>query len=141
VQKSDDQGYFPLKFLHIKQPSLTLFQLFSDTFMNLKRLVKHFPELDAVEPAQQQVLLAKAYQDAFSPEHKMRGWRSNMVSALIMTALCFLFTLVIRPALGMSQQTSAILLMTIGFPAYFFIQRQLFIKRLRVSLTKFCDKK
>lgn len=104
--------------------------------MNFKRLVKHFPELSELGPAEQQQLLTKAYADAFSPEHKMRGWRSNLVSALVMTALCFLFVLVIRPAVGMSQQTSAILLMLIAFPVYFVIQRQIFIKRLRASLKK-----
>ena len=105
--------------------------------MNFKRLVKHFPELGQFAPAEQQQLLAKAYADAFSPEHKIRGWRSNFISALIMATLCFLFVLVIRPALGMSQQTSAVLLMLIAFPVYFVVQRQLFINRLRTSLEKF----
>ncbi len=105
--------------------------------MNFKRLVKHFPELSSFDPPEQQALLAKAYQDAFSAEHKMRIWRSNLTSALIMAALCFFFVIVLRPALGMSQQTSAILLMIFAFPFYFFIQHRLFINRLRVSLNKF----
>lgn len=88
-------------------------------------------------PAEQQALLAKAYQDAFSTERKMKNWRSNLLSALVMTGLCFLFVMVIRPALGMSQQTSALILILIALPAYFFIQQRRFIEQLRASLQKF----
>jgi small neutral amino acid transporter SnatA (MarC family) len=105
--------------------------------MNFKRLAKHFPELAAMTPTEQQALLAAAYQNAFSAEHKMKIWRSNLFSAVVMASLCFLFVLVLRPALGMSQQTSAIALMLIAFPAYFFIQHRRFIKQLRSSLQKF----
>jgi uncharacterized membrane protein len=105
--------------------------------MNLKRLAKHFPELAEMTQEQQQSLLTKAYQDAFAAEHKMKLWGSNLLSALIMAGLCFLFVLVLRPALGMSQQTSAIVLMLVGFPVYFFIQQRRFIKQLRRSLLKF----
>jgi hypothetical protein len=104
--------------------------------MNFKHLAKHFPELAAMEPAQQQALLTQAYQDAFATEHKLTIWRSNLVSALIMTSLCFLFVLVLRPALGLSQRTSAFALMLIALPVYFFIQHRRFIKRLRNSLHK-----
>lgn len=104
--------------------------------MNFKRLAKHFPELAAMEPAEQQALLARAYQNAFSAEHKMKNWRNNLISAVIMASLCFLFVLVLRPALGMSQQTSAVVLMLIALPAYFFIQQRRFISQLRGSLQK-----
>lgn len=104
--------------------------------MNFKHLAKHFPELTAMEPEQQQALLAQAYQNAFTSEHKLKIWRSNLASALIMASVCFLFVLVLRPALGLTQQTSAIVLMLIAFPAYFFIQQRRFIKRLRDSLHK-----
>lgn len=105
--------------------------------MNFKRLAKHFPELAAKTPAEQQALLTQAYQHAFAAEHKMKIWRSNLLSALLMAGLCFLFVLVLRPALGMSQQTSAIVLMLIAFPVYFFIQQRRFINQLRRSLQKF----
>lgn len=104
--------------------------------MNFKRLAKYFPELAAMTPAEQQALLTQAYQHAFAPEHKMKIWRSNLLSALLMAGLCFLFVLVLRPALGMSQQTSAIVLMLIAFPVYFFIQQRRFINQLRRSLHK-----
>jgi len=104
--------------------------------MNFKRLAKHFPELAALPQAEQQTLLAQAYQHAFAAEHKMKIWRNNLLSAIVMAGLCFLFVLVLRPALGMSQQTSAILLMVIVFPVYFFIQQRRFIQQLRSSLQK-----
>lgn len=104
--------------------------------MNFKRLARHFPELAAMEPAEQQALLTRAYQNAFSAEHKMKNWRNNLISAAIMASLCFLFVLVIRPALGMSQQTSAIILMLLALPVYFFIQHRRFINQMRDSLQK-----
>jgi len=104
--------------------------------MNTKRLAKHFPELAAMEPAEQQALLTRAYNDAFSAENKMKNWRNNLISAAIMASLCFLFVLVLRPALGMSQQTSAIVLMLVALPAYFFIQQRRFISHMRGSLQK-----
>lgn len=104
--------------------------------MNFKHLAKHFPELAAMPPAEQQALLTQAYQNTFSAEHKMKIWRNNLVSALVMISLCFLFVLVVRPALGMSQQTSAFVLMLVALPAYFFIQHRRFIKQLRTNLQK-----
>ena len=104
--------------------------------MNLKQLAKHFPELATMEPEKQQALLAQAYQDAFSAEHKMKIWRSNLLSTLIMVSFCFLFVLVLRPALGMSQQTSAIVLMVAVLPTYFLIQHRRFINQIRHSLQK-----
>ena len=89
-----------------------------------------------MEPAQQQALLTQAYQNAFSAEHKMKNWRNNLISAAIMVSLCFLFVLILRPALGMSQQTSALILMIIALPVYFFIQQRRFIKQIRLSLQK-----
>ncbi len=102
--------------------------------MNFKHLAKHFPELSSLPAAEQQALIAQAYQNTFSAEHKMKIWRNNLISALIMICLCFVFVLVLRPALGMSQQTSALLLMLIGLPAYFYIQHRRFIKQLRTNL-------
>lgn len=89
-----------------------------------------------MSPAEQEALLARAYQSAFSAENKMKIWRNNLINAAVMASLCFLFVLVIRPALGMSQQTSAIVLMLIAFPAYFFFQHRRFIKQLHNSLQK-----
>ncbi len=105
--------------------------------MNPKRLVKHFPEIAALPEAEQRALLDKAYKDVFSTENKMRNWRSNLISAAIMTCLCIAFVLVLRPLLGMSQQTSALLLMLVALPVYFFIQQRRFIQQLRTSLQKF----
>ena len=105
--------------------------------MNIKKLVKSFPEIAHLPPQEQERLLTQAYQDAFSPENKMRNWRSNLIMALAMTALCFLFVLVIRPALGMSQQTSAVLLMVIAFPVYLLFQHQRMLRQVRASLQKF----
>ncbi len=89
-----------------------------------------------MEPAEQQALLARAYQNVFSPENKMKNWRNNLISGSIMASLCFLFVLVLRPAFGMSQETSALILMLVALPTYFFIQHRRFINQLRSSLQK-----
>lgn len=105
--------------------------------MNPKKLARHFPEIAHLPIDEQQQLVIRAYQDAFSPENKIRNWRSNLIAALLMTSFCFLFVLIIRPALGMSQQTSAILLMVIAFPAYLLLQQRRMFQQLRISLKKF----
>lgn len=105
--------------------------------MNIKKLAIHFPELGGLPEEERLKLLDIAYKDAISPENKLRNWRANLIAALIMTSLCFLFVLVIRPAIGMSQQTSAMLLMLIAFPAYLIFQQRRLIKQIRISLQKF----
>ncbi|UUA71375.1 hypothetical protein [Cellvibrio sp. QJXJ] len=104
--------------------------------MNPKRLIKHFPELANLPETEQRALLDKAYKDVFSQENKMKNWRSNLISAALMTSLCFLFVLVLRPALGISSQTSAWVLMLVALPVYFFIQQRRYIQQLRASLKK-----
>ncbi len=104
--------------------------------MNPKHLRKHFPELAGLPEAEQHRLLEAAYKDVFSQENKLKNWRTNLIGALIMTGLCFLFVLVLRPALGMSAQTSAWVLMLIAFPAYVVIQQRRYIRQLRASLKK-----
>ncbi len=105
--------------------------------MNVKKFARYFPEIAHLPLEEQHRLLNKAYQDAFSPDNKMRNWGSNLIIAVSMSALCFLFVLVIRPALGISQQASAILLMVIAFPAYLLFQHQRMLRQVRVSLQKF----
>jgi Mn2+/Fe2+ NRAMP family transporter len=105
--------------------------------MNPKRLLKHFPEIATLPEAEQRTLLDKAYKDVFSQENKMRNWRNNLISAIIMTSLCIAFVLILRPLLEMSQQTSALLLLVVALPVYFYIQQRRFIQQLRTSLKKF----
>ncbi len=104
--------------------------------MNPKKLTRHFPEIAHLPQEEQHQLVIRAYQDAFAPDKKMRIWRSNLIAALLMSSLCFLFVLVLRPALGISQQTSALLLMVIAFPAYLLIQQRRMLRELRTSLKK-----
>lgn len=104
--------------------------------MNPKRLIKYFPELASLPESEQRALLDKAHKAVFSQENKMRNWRSNLISAVVMTGLCFLFVLVVRPALGISAQASAWMLMLVALPVYFFIQQRRYIQQLRASLKK-----
>lgn len=104
--------------------------------MNPKHLRKHFPELAGLPEAEQRRLLETAYKDVFSPENKLKNWRTNLISALLMSGLCFLFVLVLRPLLGISPQASAWILMLIALPAYFYIQQRRYISQLRASLKK-----
>jgi hypothetical protein len=104
--------------------------------MNFKKLVRHFPELARFPAEEQYRLLTTAYQDVFSPGNKQRNWRGNLIAALIITSSSFLLILLLRPSLGISQPTSAILLVAITFPAYLIFQQQRTIKQIRVSLQK-----
>lgn len=104
--------------------------------MNPKLLLKHFPELSGLPEAEQCALLEKAYQDVFSADNKFKHWRTNLISAAIMTLLCFGFVWVLRPVLGISTQSSAWILMLVALPAYFVVQQRRYIRQLRTSLDK-----
>ncbi len=105
--------------------------------MNPKRLLKYFPELAPLPEIEQHDLLNKAYNDAFGQTNKMKNWRTNLITALIMTGVCFLFTLVLPKVLQISSQTSAWILMLVVLPVFFFVQHRRFIQQLRLSLKKF----
>ncbi|PUA27541.1 MAG: hypothetical protein B0W54_13330 [Cellvibrio sp. 79] len=104
--------------------------------MDTKKLAKHFPEIAHLPLHEQHSLLGKAYADALSPENKIRNAGNNLVTILLLGALCFLIVLTIRSALDMSPTTSAILMLLIGFPSYLLVQQQRMIRQIRISLQK-----
>lgn len=105
--------------------------------MDTKKLAKHFPEIAHLPPHEQHSLLGKAYADALSPENKIRNSGNNLVTILLLCALCFFVVLSIRSTLDMSPATSAILMLLIGFPSYLLVQQQRMIRQIRISLRKF----
>jgi ABC-type spermidine/putrescine transport system permease subunit I len=104
--------------------------------MNPKRLVKHFPELAELPQAEQYALLDKAYKDAFNQADKMKNWRTNVITAVLMTSVCFLCAWALPKILPISPQASAWFLMLVVLPVLFVIQHRRFIHQLRTSLQK-----
>lgn len=105
--------------------------------MNPKRLLKYFPELTGLPQPEQYALLDKAHKDAFNHADKMKHWRTNVITAVIMTGICFLCVWALPQILSVSPQTSAWFLMLVVLPTFFYIQHRRFIQQLRSSLQKF----
>jgi|SRR5690606_13439604 cation transport ATPase len=105
--------------------------------MNPKRLLKYFPELHALPIEEQCALLNKAYKDAFNPADKMKNWRTNLITAVLMTTACFLVVFFLPKFFAVSAQASAWILMLVVLPTLFIVQQQRFIRQLRVSLKKY----
>lgn len=104
--------------------------------MNLKPLVKYFPELSELEPDAQLAVLQCAYDRCFGPERKLHVWRTNLLSSLLLTSMALLLILVIGPALKLATSTTALVVMLVLLPGFFFWQQHQHINRLRPAVTE-----
>lgn len=99
--------------------------------MNVKPLVKYFPELHQLSQEEQLQLLGKAHQLCFGPENKLRIWRSNLTSGALLTALSLLLIAVIGPMLQLSPSVTAFVMILVVLPGFFFLQHKRYIHELR----------
>jgi hypothetical protein len=99
--------------------------------MNVKPLMKYFPEIHHLSTEEQVAILEQAYQASFGPDNKLRIWRGNLISCAILTSLAMLLILVIGPLLKFSPAITATLMILIVLPAFFYIQHKRYINELR----------
>lgn len=99
--------------------------------MNIPLMLKHFPELRALPEERQEAVLREAHERAYSPEHKLRHWRRNMVSLVWITAIALFLTLVARPALGLSGGAMGAIIMFLVLPVYMYQRHRLYVSELR----------
>jgi|SRR5690606_2069476 uncharacterized membrane protein len=104
--------------------------------MNVKPLVKYFPELHHLSAEQQRTLLEAAYQDSFGPEQKMRVWRNNLIGGGILTAIALLLIMVVGPLLRLAPAVTATIMMLGVLPAFLFMQHKRFINELRPGVMR-----
>jgi hypothetical protein len=99
--------------------------------MNPKPLLKHFPELAHLPQQEQETLLLRAHEDAAGPEHRLQTWRSNLFSLAVVSALSLGLIFWIGPAVNLSRQTTAIIIMVVVLPGFIFVQQRRYIARLK----------
>ncbi len=102
--------------------------------MNVKPLVKYFPELDGMDSEQQEALLRCAHERCFGPDKKLAVWRNNLLGGLLLTGISLLIIVVIGPLLQVPAGASAALVMLVVLPAFFFWQQRNHIRNLRPAL-------
>lgn len=99
--------------------------------MNVKPLLKYFPEIHHLPPERQLALVSSAHQAAFGPEQKLRVWRNNLVSCAILIGLALLLISGIGPLFNFSAGVTAIFMILVVLPGFFFIQHKRYINELR----------
>jgi hypothetical protein len=119
----------------ITQRALPAFN-FQAIVMNVKPLLKYFPEIHHLTPEQQRDLLTRAHQLSFGPQNKFRTWRNNLISCALLTGMALLLIMIIGPLFTLSSSATATAMILIVLPGFFFIQHRRYVTELRVSIRK-----
>lgn len=109
--------------------------VFKAIVMNIKPLLKHFPEIHHLPQEQQLKIVAAAYEAGFGREQRLSVWKNNLQSGAIITAACLLLITVIGPLLQMPPALTATLIIIVVLPVFLWWQHRRFINRLRECLT------
>lgn len=104
--------------------------------MNVKPLLKHFPEIHHLPQEQQIKRLQTAHEAGFGHEQKIVIWKSNLLSGALITAACLLLITLIGPRLQMPPALTAALIIVGVLPAFLVWQHRRFIRRLRELLAE-----
>ncbi len=104
--------------------------------MKPSREAKLFPELAHLSEDQQQAVLNAARQDVFGPDVKLERWRGNIINFALMFAVSALFTAWLAPALSLSRDTAALIMLLFILPAFFLLQHRRYRALLRKALHK-----
>ncbi|MGM8224996.1 hypothetical protein ACSV5M_00340 [Cellvibrio sp. ARAG 10.3] len=99
--------------------------------MNVKPLLKYFPEIHHLPQDAQLRLLQGAHDEAFGAHNKLRIWRNNLAGFAVLVAACTLVIAVIGPWLDLQASTTGALLMLIVFPVFLWVQQRRYLARLR----------
>ncbi|UTF59212.1 hypothetical protein [Gilvimarinus sp. DA14] len=113
--------------------------------MNAPREAKQFPELKHLSEDEQRALLKAAREDVFGPDVRLERWRGNIVNFALMFAVSAFFTAWLAPAMSLSRDSAALVMLLIILPAFFVLQhrryRALLHKALQKRLTAHADTK
>lgn len=95
---------------------------------------KHFPQLDSLTDEQKRERLNQAKAMAFGPDRKLTRWRGNLLYFAIMFAVSVIFMMYIAPAMGLSQDASAMVMLVVVLPLFFILQQRRYIRLIRQAL-------
>ncbi|WP_319835134.1 hypothetical protein [Gilvimarinus gilvus] len=96
--------------------------------------LKHFPELRHLPIEEQRERLSQAKAAAFGPDQKLTRWRGNLLQFAVMFGMSVLFMMVIAPALALSQDASALVMLLVVLPVFFVLQQRRYLALIRKSL-------
>lgn len=99
--------------------------------MNVKPLLKYFPEIHHLPQDAQLRLLQSAHEQAFGAQNKLRIWRNNLMGFVVLILACVVLIAVIGPWLSLQASTTGVLLMLIVFPVFLFVQQRRYLASLR----------
>ncbi|WP_041522098.1 hypothetical protein [Gilvimarinus agarilyticus] len=98
------------------------------------RELKYFPELAEYSLPEQESRLKQAKASAFGPDTRLERWRGNLVQFFLMFAGSAAFMVLLAPALSLSQDTAAIIMLVIVLPLFFIFQQKRYLKLIRQAL-------
>ncbi|MDO6748414.1 hypothetical protein [Gilvimarinus sp. 1_MG-2023] len=104
--------------------------------MARKQEFKHFPELHDLPDDEKANRLTEAKALAFGPNQKLTRWRGNIMQFAIMFIVSVLFMVFVAPALSLSQDASALIMLFIILPLFFILQQRRYIQLVRQALAK-----
>jgi len=104
--------------------------------MHPKRLIKHFPELAQLPTYEQENIIREAQTRLENNTHRLHALRDNLLRAGLLFGFCLLIIEYAPLVVGVSQATTAIVIMAVVIPAYLVIQQQLYLRKLRIALTQ-----
>ncbi|WP_049722872.1 hypothetical protein [Gilvimarinus polysaccharolyticus] len=102
--------------------------------MTTPRELKYFPELSELPVAEQQQRLNNAKAIAFGPDNRLQRWRGNTLLFGLMFIGSVGFMALIAPALGLSQDAAAIIMLVVVLPAFFVLQQRRYLRLIRRAL-------
>ena len=104
--------------------------------MTLPREIKFFPELHALPESEQAQRLSEAKALAFGPDRKLVRWRGNLLHFGVMFTVSVLFMVLLAPALSLSREAAALVMLVLILPAFFILQQRRYIRLVRLALAE-----
>jgi len=104
------------------------------TPMNFKRLSRHFPELANLEPSERETILLRADQSLSENLSPLMKVRDKLLDLVLIAGVCLILIKFIAPALSISPQANAFIVMLLVLPLYFYMQKKRYISQLRRQL-------
>lgn len=107
---------------------------FGAILMNVKPLLKHFPEIHHLPLEEQDQLLQRASKIISGPENKLRIWRSNMIGLGLLLLVSAALISGIGPYFDLAASTTGVITMMVIFPLFMILQQRRYIARLRPAV-------
>jgi hypothetical protein len=104
--------------------------------MNFHRLSRHFPELKPMSLDQRESILKQADQALTQQVSPLARVRDKLFDLTLILGASLLVIKVIAPALSLTQEFTALVVMLVILPGYFLLQQRRYIGKLRRELQK-----